>query len=117
MGQCKFLNGSRTLTTKALIDTGADDSLLNIGFAKSLNIDAKKGVKGQTRGVGNIVIPVYYHKIEMELPNFPNSRVPIQVGFIDSGGVGALLGRNDFLDNFKVTFEMYNNTFEIELKS
>ena len=110
-----FINGTRNVFTKALIDTGADGIILNIGFAKLLNINAKDGIQGATKGIENKPVPVYYHNIEMEIPNFSNSRFSVQVGFIDSGSVGVLLGRIDFLDRFKLTFEQYNNSFEIEL--
>ena len=103
--------------TKALVDTGADGILINMQFSKQLNIIAKSGVRGETIGIENRPIPIYYHNIEIELPNFPDSRIPTQIGFIDSSSVGVLLGRIDFLDKFKVTFEMYNHTFDIELKS
>ncbi len=57
-----------------------------------------------------------FTNLEIEIPNFPDSKIPLRLGFIDSSGVGALLGREGFLDNFKVTFEMYNESFDIELK-
>ena len=112
-----FINGTRIVTTKGLIDTGADGILINIGFASQLNLKAKDGIKGQAKGIENKPIPIYYHNIEMEIPNMSNSRFPVQIGFIDSGSVGILLGRIDFLDNFRISFEMFNNTFDIDLRA
>jgi len=111
-----FFNETRAYSTRGLIDSGADSIMLNLSIAKALNIDAKSGAKGETVGVGNIPVPVYYHNIDMEIANFPDSRISIEAGFIDSGSVGVLLGRRGFFENFKIIFEMYDNAFYIEKK-
>ena len=36
---------------KSLIDTGADFTMLNMGYAKQLDIEARKGIKSQTKGI------------------------------------------------------------------
>lgn len=43
-----------------------------------------------------------------------DKKVKIPVAFIDSKSVDALLGQLGFFDYFKITFEKYNNTFEIK---
>jgi len=104
------------LTTKGLLDSGADGILINMSFAKSLNIIAKSGHKKENVGIENKPMPVYHHNIEMEICNLASSRISVNVGFIDSGSVGVLLGRRDFFENFKISFESYNGSFDIEPK-
>ncbi|MBE2219679.1 MAG: retroviral-like aspartic protease [Ignavibacteria bacterium] len=106
--------GGRSITSRALIDSGADINLINAQFAKPLGFDYKTGVRTSLKGIVNQSIDVYKHVLELEIPRLTVKKVSMEFGFIDSSTVGILLGQKGFFDNFKITFEKYNNYFRIE---
>jgi hypothetical protein len=55
------------------------------------------------------------HKVQLQFDGFPE-RVSIVAGFTESDGVAGLLGQTGFLDNYRVTFELYKWQFEIANK-
>lgn len=112
----KLINGSRSRTQKAIIDTGADYILINSSIAKDLGINYKSGTKWTTTGIENKPIDTYFHELEIEIPNLERSLFKTKVGFINSNSVGILLGQNGFFDHFQIKFERYASCFEIEVK-
>lgn len=113
MVNIRLINGSRSRLQKALIDTGADFTLINSHIAKDLDINYKDGVLHKTTGIENNPIETYFHELEIEVPGLENSQFKTTVGFINSSSVGVLLGQKGFFDNFKVTFDKKDNFFEI----
>lgn len=115
-----IINGMRNVRLSAQIDTGADQILINKSWASHLGIEWKKGDPSYTYGIippspaRPTRIPTYIHQVEVEVMNLPQSRKRMPVGFINSPNVGALLGQIGFFDNFRVSFERFNNFFEIE---
>ena len=101
---------------KGIIDSGADQTLLNADIAKQWNIDYKKLPLSQTVGIDGKPIKVYLFDLEMELDQIANSRVRTRIGFIQSTSVGVLLGKYGFLEHFRITLEAYNEEFYVELK-
>jgi hypothetical protein len=90
-------NRTRKLTTKAHLDTGADQTLINAGLAKALGIDNyKKGIETVTWGIEGVPQKVYLHDIELEVDGLPNSRYKTNVGFMKSNTIGVLLGQLGF---------------------
>jgi predicted aspartyl protease len=65
----RLINGNRSRTQKAIIDTGADYILINSSIAKDLGIDYKSGTKWTTTGIENRPIETYFHELEIEIPN------------------------------------------------
>ena len=55
--------GTKSITTRALIDSGADINLINAQFAKLLGFDFKTGIKTSLKGIVNQSIDVYKHRI------------------------------------------------------
>lgn len=108
--------GAISITTRALIDSGADINLINAQFAKLLGFDFKSGLKTSLKGIVNQSIDVYKHILELEIPRLTTKKTSMEFGFIDSSTVGILLGQKGFFDIFKITFEKYNNYFTIEEK-
>lgn len=79
-----FYNGTKSYTTKAHVDSGAHQTLLNAGLAKDLGFDG-------------IAHDVYLYEVEMEVVDLQKSRVKTTIGF-----------------TYKVTFERYQSTFSID---
>lgn len=101
--------GSKKLL--ALVDSGADISLLNIGVAELLGIDLSKAVRGRTIGISGGQ-ETWLSTIEIQVEN-QEERITIPVQFIDSPHVDALLGQEGFFDHYRIKFEKDHDTFEI----
>jgi hypothetical protein len=111
----KIGNGSKSVVTRSLIDSGADINLINAQFAKLLGLDYKTGVKVPLKGIVNQKIEAFVHEVDFEIPRLTTESIKMKFGFIDSSTVGVLLGQEGFFDNFRVAFEKHYNFFEIEL--
>jgi hypothetical protein len=116
LSNLKFPN--KGVKAEALLDSGADFCLVNSRYSEILLVeDYKTGIQTKTRGVEGTSegIDVYFHDVNFEIPNLPNSKFTIPFGFINSRSVNILLGRYILFDNFKITFEQKNNFFDIEV--
>ncbi len=105
---------SEKIRAVGLIDSGADYTLLNIEYAQALKINLGTALKFPMRGIAGSSEALLMPEVDIEIKDV--GRVTIPIAFIDSPNVGALLGQQGFFDSFKVTFEKYNNTFEIKLR-
>lgn len=112
VAQVKFQNQKDNTwqPIEMLVDTGADYTLLPQFLAPILGISIYKDCKNiSTQGVGG-QSKVYFlkSKIKVKLGNI-NREVP--VGFLENDSVPPLLGRQEFLETFKVVFEKFTTTF------
>jgi len=106
---------SKSAKVEGLIDTGADCSIIEAAYAHILlDVDYKTGIHVRARGVSGKSLDVYYHEVDMEIVGMKDSKCKLLLGFMESANVGLLLGRLDFFDNFRITFDMMNYAFEIE---
>lgn len=94
-----------------LVDTGADYTLLPQFLAPILGISLSRDCKNtSTQGVGGqSKVYLLRHKIKIKLGSI-NREVPI--GFLENDSVPPLLGRQEFVETFKVVFEKFTTTFE-----
>ncbi|MEK6408872.1 MAG: aspartyl protease family protein [Acidobacteriota bacterium] len=101
----------------ALIDSGADYSVLNASFAQIFNVDLKKGKKLRLAGVmeGN-EFAGYLHQVNIAIKDVGS--VDTLVAFTDSERYPdmTILGRYGFFYNFMIKFEEYKKQVEIEVK-
>ncbi len=85
-----------------IVDTGADYTLLPRFYSFDLGIDLRKDcIPYSTTGVGGTERVYIFKKAKVKLDEWVK-RVPI--GFLDRDNIPPLLGRQDFLENFKVSF-------------
>ena len=93
----------KSVTTLAYVDTGATYSVYNNDFCDRLGLDLLKGERFNiTVGDGGI-IPVYLHKIKVEIEDL---KFQAKIGFSDGLGTGInILGRETVLDEFIVCFD------------
>lgn len=94
-----------------IVDTGADYTMLPRFLAQSLGIDLKRDCKTiETQGVGgNSKVFLVKEKISVKIGQFYR-KVPL--GFLSNNLIPPLLGRLEFFDTFKVTFDKFTTTFE-----
>lgn len=63
-------------------------------------------------GISGQPIPVYYQKLNLQLDG-SEEPVEVEAGFVDSPGVGALLGQSGFFEHFRICFERKREEIEI----
>jgi aspartyl protease len=100
-----------TFRELALVDSGADRSLVHREIADVLGLDYRQGERHKVIGVSGIT-DVWYAELEMRFAH-TRSTLKIPVGIIDTPYVGVLLGQEGFFDHHRITFERALNTFTI----
>lgn len=92
-----------------LVDTGADYSLLPKFYAEDLGIDLEKECQSySTFGVGGSEIVYALKNIRVKLGTW---QFDVPVGFLERDNIPPLLGRQDFLEDFKVVFFEHTTSF------
>lgn len=101
-----------SILTHAVVDSGADNCLFNMQFAKKIGVDLNKCEKSKTFGIAGQIMDVYVsNDVEIQIESLDKTKIPI--GFIDSPSVNGLLGQKGFFDSYRVKFEKDHNIFEI----
>lgn len=94
----------------AIVDSGADYTLLPKFYADDFGINLKKECQRKTtKGIGGEEIVFLYSKMKI---SFLGQHLSIPVGFINRNDIPPLLGRHKFLERFKVTFDHHQTRFE-----
>ena len=92
-----------------IADTGADYSLLPKYLSWELGVDlARDCEKHQTGGIGGEETVFLFRKQKVKLGSWQGI---IPVGFLGNDDIPPLLGRQDFLEKLKVTFENHKTIF------
>jgi len=94
-----------------LVDTGADYTILPKRYANRLGINLSEDTaRRSTSGVGgSTAIYILRNTIRAKI-NTWERKVPL--GILDSNSIPPLLGRQGFLETFKVTFHKHVTIFE-----
>ncbi len=95
---------------KMIVDTGADYTLLPSWLAEKLGIGLQTDCRSfQTSGIGGSETSYIVRRLwKVKLDHWQGS---ITLGFLNSHTVPPLLGRLNFLENLRVTFEHFSTTF------
>lgn len=94
-----------------VVDTGADFTIFPRKDAYLFGIDLEKETtKEQTFGIGGKERIFLYKNLKVKLGN---RKLIIPAGFLDRNDVPALLGRQQILELFKVSFEEHKTIFKI----
>lgn len=102
---------NKLFDTSALIDSGATISIMQENVAKDLGIDIEKGTEIFIGGVGGR-IKGYVHEVIIEIAG--NNKFKLQTIFSREYHVSFnLLGRNEFFEKFKITFDEKNKVVEL----
>jgi hypothetical protein len=103
----RLYHGSKWVRLVALVDSGADNSLINIEYAEILGLDRNQATTSQVVGASGLPFPVYTWPAGLLELQFEAQRFPFQGVFLEYGpkteGVN-LLGRSDFFSQFVVQF-------------
>jgi len=101
----------------ALIDSGADVTLLNMSFAQLFNVNFEKAKKIELVGVmEGSGFSGYIQQVNLEVKDM--GRIDTIAAFSDSEKYPdyMILGRRGFFEHFSVKFEEYNKQVVIEPK-
>lgn len=83
-----------------LVDTGADYTLLPKFYAEDLGVNLEKDCQPfSTLGIGGSETVYLFKKMEVKLGSW---RLTVPIGFLEHDNVPPLLGRQNFLEDFRV---------------
>jgi hypothetical protein len=103
--------GSYEVTTDALVDSGANISVFRQEIADCLGLQIESGEETLLHGLGGRVVG-YIHKVELIVEQV---MFPCKVVFSSELTVGInILGRQDFFEKFKITFDEMNKELHLE---
>lgn len=92
-----------------IVDTGADYTLLPRFYSFDLGIDLKKEcIPYSTTGVGGTEKVYIFKNAKIKLGKW--QRI-VPIGFLDRDNIPPLLGRQGFLETFKVLLYKHNTYF------
>ena len=92
-----------------LVDSGADYTLLPKFYAEDLGIDLEKDCQAYpTFDIGGSETVYVLKNIKVKLGEWGFN---IPVGFLERDNVPPLLGRQNFLEDFKITFFKHTTSF------
>jgi len=99
MAEVVLWHGTRFVRLIALVDSGADSSLMDFGYAELLGLDPADATVSESIGASGSLFEVYrWPDAGLEL-QFDGDRFPFHGSFVKSGGESEtmnLLGRSDF---------------------
>jgi hypothetical protein len=110
----KFYYNAKSFRSIGLVDSGADQILLNKDYAYLLDLQWDAGIKSKTVGINGTLEEVFLHDIEIEVINLPKSRRSVLVGFADLP-IDTLLGQFGFFENYYLKFRYDLKSFDIEV--
>ena len=104
--------GNFVLNALALIDSGADTTMVNIQYASPLGIDLTNAPTTDVMGVADGVVLTRTATIQFRIKQ-TGDIIEIPANYVDSNNVNILLGEEIFFDKYKIKFEKDHGTFEI----
>ena len=107
---------NKGLPIAGLLDTGADSCVFPSVIATNTghNLKADGVVKSLSRGVDDTTVTTWRHTFEIWLlrpdrQNIAWKSSPTLISCVDHNNIPPLLGYNDFLSNFCITFDYLKN--------
>jgi hypothetical protein len=105
--EIRLWHGSRDARLFALVDSGADFTLLDVGHAEDIGLDRRDAVTEESIGASGLPFRTYrWPDAELEL-QFELERFPFVGAFVEFGDPAAgvnLVGRGDFFRRFVIQF-------------
>ena len=106
-------DGDALFETRALVDSGADTTMVNAEFALALGIDLSTEKEIDVKGIYAEPIKGRASHIRLRLVDL-NVEMTLPAIFVYSGNVNVLLGREAFFQQYNVRFCIAKNRFEIK---
>ena len=114
----RILHGNKQVQLIAVVDSGADVSLINLEYADVLGLDIKDAVEDEAQVASGESVKVYsWPEAGLEI-QFETHRFPFLGNFVefspDSDGQN-LMGRGDFFSQFIIQFWDAKSLMNIDL--
>lgn len=107
-----FKCGDKSFPYQALLDSGANVSIVHAEIAEQLGLDLEKGEKFSFAGICGVASG-YIHIVDIEIGGYLFADVPVVfTKEINPYGFG-ILGHEKLFDRMKITFEMAKKQIEI----
>jgi hypothetical protein len=114
----RLLHGAQQVQLYAIVDSGADASLLNIEYADLLGLDRVDAIGTPARVASGDEVTVFNWPDGLLQMQFQQHRFPFLGNFIEfppKGDGDNLMGRKDFFANFIVQFWDARKLMNIDL--
>ena len=114
MLELELLNkkGESVLTALALIDSGADTTMVNKQYAIPLGVDLTNATKVDVIGIADGMVPTRTATLRFKIKQ-TGDELEIPANYADGKNVDILLGEEVFFEKYKIKFEKDHNVFEI----
>lgn len=103
-------NNGKSISVKALVDSGATISFLNLRLAKFLELDLTPESQGGVFSANQAAV-AYFHDLSVKVKKDTHEFL-MPCGFMDLS-TDAVVGQTGFFEHYKIVFERYNKTFEL----
>ena len=104
--------GNKVFDSLALVDSGADTTMVNAQYAVALGVDLSKAKDREVMGIGDGKVPVKVGTFSFRIKRI-GDEVKVPAWFVDSPNVNILLGQEVFFENYRIKFEKDHDTFEV----
>jgi len=111
----RFHRGIFAFPSLALVDSGADVTILNKRHAHRLGLHWDKGIEAPLNGICGDEERMFIYELEISVADLPNSRRKSLVGFVDLKNVDVLLGQIGFFEHYTVEFRHGDREFEVKI--
>ncbi len=103
---------NKSILSEVLIDSGSDESLLDVSFATEFGIELEKGEMRKAVGIGGQSITYFIHTVDMEIGG---EVYPTEIGFIPRGPADyGIAGQKGFFDKFVVKSDLLKEEIELQ---
>jgi len=110
-----FVYENQRFTTRTLIDTGADISIVRKEVGEQIGLDVTTGAKCTIAGVGGTTTG-YYHTVDLILGGLTFSDTPVIFAESIAEEGYSILGHEGLFDKIRLVFEYGKKEFSISLK-
>ena len=99
----RLSNGSRSLDTYAMLDSGADECLFHADYGKRIGLNIESGVWGTLGSISAADdIETYTHTIELRIGNKHTVRCKVRFSYdVGDDPIDQLIGRNVVFDKLR----------------
>ena len=102
-----------TETVPLLVDSGAEDVLLDFEVAELMNIDLRGAKEERIYGFGNMEELGYAKQISILVEGFKHPIIA-DVIFVKNLGITGILGQRDLFEHYRITFDKPHRSFSLE---
>ena len=107
-------SGDSLFDTPALVDSGADITMINAQYALALGIDLSKIKEINVFGIYNDPIKAKPADVDIRIPVL-KTVIRTRALFVYTEKIDVLIGREDFFEKFSIRFKLSEDYFELKL--